>query len=71
MFHAQLVAVSLADRASLIGPLVPNLAVQVVDVVGLFLLDPQQLIHCRLPIGPTDSENRKLLAQVVAVHHTE
>ena len=44
-FTAQLVAVGLADGAGLVGPLVPDVGVQILNVVGLLLPDPQQLVH--------------------------
>ena len=35
-----LIPVGLADGASLVGPLVPNMAVEVMHVIGLLLIDP-------------------------------
>ena len=35
-----LVAISLADGAGLVGPLIPNMAVEVMHVIGLLLIDP-------------------------------
>ena len=53
VLHAQLIAVGLADGAGLVGPGVPDFGVQVVDVVGLLLPDPQHFFHCRLPESPS------------------
>ena len=45
VFDAELIAVGLADGAALIGPAVPDMAAEVVDVVRLLLPDPQKLLH--------------------------
>ena len=37
---ANLVAVGLADRAGLVSPLIPNMTVEVMHVIGLLLIDP-------------------------------
>ena len=51
--HADLVAVGLSDGARLIRPLVPDMAVQIMDIIGLFLINPQNLIHAALKPGPS------------------
>ena len=71
VLHPQLVAVGLADGAALVGPLVPDMAVELVDVVGLLLPDPQQLVHGGLPKSPPQGEDGKLLLQVIAVDDPE
>ena len=71
VLYAELIAVGLADRAGLVGPLIPDMAAQVVDVVRLLLPDPQQLVHGGLPIGAPQRQQRKLLGQVVAVDDAE
>ena len=40
VLHAQLVTVGLADGAVLIGPGIPDVAAELMDVVGLLLPDP-------------------------------
>ena len=45
VLHAELVAVGLADAAALVRPRVPDVGGEVVDVVALFLPDPQKLVH--------------------------
>ena len=57
-----LVAVSLADGAGLVGPLIPNMAVEVMHVIGLLLIDPQDLIHGRFEGRTTQGKRGKLLA---------
>ena len=69
VFHPQLVAVGLADGAGLVRPGVPDAAVQVVDVVGLLLPDPQKLVHRGLQKLPADGENGEFSAQVIPVDH--
>ena len=71
VFHGELIAVGLADRAGLVGPLVPDVGVQVVNVVGLLLPDPQQLVHRRLPVGAAQGQNGEFLLQVVPVDNAE
>ena len=66
VLDAELVAVGLADRAGLVGPLVPNMAVEIMHVIGLLLIDPQDLVHGGLERRTTQRKRGKLLAQVVA-----
>ena len=47
------------------------MAPQVVDVVGLLLPDPQQLVDAGLEVGAAHGEDGKLPAQVVAVDDAE
>ena len=47
------------------------MAVQIVDIVGLLLPDPQQLVHSGLEILLAHGEHGELLPQVIAVHHAE
>ena len=61
----------LADGAGLVRPLVPDLGVEVMDVVGLLLPDPQQLVHRRFPVGPPQGQDGEFLLQVIAVHDAE
>ena len=67
----QLIAVGLADGTRLVGPAVPDVAVEVVDVVGLFLPDPQQLVDAGFEIGAAQRQNGELLPQVIAVDDAE
>ena len=71
VLDAELVAVGLADRAGLVGPLIPDVAAQVVDVVRLLLPDPQQLVHGGLPVGAPQRQQRKFFGQVIAVDDAE
>ena len=41
------------------------------DVVGLFLPDPQQLVHSCFPVGPAEGQDGELLLQIVAVDDAE
>lgn len=66
-----LIPVRLADRTRFIGPLIPDMGIEVVDVVGLLLVDPQDLVHRGLESGAAQRQRRELLAQVVAVGDTE
>ena len=71
VLHPQLVPIGLADGAGLIGPGIPDAAVQVVNVVGLLLPNPQQLIHSTFQVHPADGLDGKLLPEVVAVDQAE
>ena len=71
VLHRQLIAVGLADRAGIVSPAVPDVAPEIVDVVGFLLPDPQQLVDAGLEIGAAQGENGELLPQVVAVDDAE
>ena len=68
---AQLITVSLADGAVFTGPLVPDMAAQLIYPIGLLLPDPQQFVYSRLPVGTAQSHNGEFLCQIIAVHHAE
>jgi len=71
VLHCQLVAVGFADGAGLISPAVPDVAPEVMDVVGLLLPDPQKLINTGLEVGAAQGQDGELLLQIIAVHKTE
>ena len=71
MLHAELVAVSLADRACFVCPGVPHMGSQLVNIVAFFLPYPQKLVDSRFPEGAADRENGKLLGKVIAVYDAE
>ena len=71
MLHAELITIGLADGAVLIRPTVPNVAAQLVDVVGLFLPDPQQLIDAGAVIRPAQRHDGKFFFQVISVNNAE
>ena len=43
--HTDLIAVGLSNGTGLICPLIPDMAVQIMDIGGFPLIDPQNLIH--------------------------
>ena len=45
MLNAHLITVSLADGTVRIRPLVPDMRMKIMDIVGLSLPDPQNLVH--------------------------
>ena len=61
VLDAKLIAVGLADGTGFIRPGVPDVGGEVVDVVGLFLPDPEQLINSRLHIRLSKCYRRKFL----------
>ena len=71
VLHGQLIAVGLADGAGLVRPGVPDVGAEVVDIVGLFLPDPEQFIHGALEIHPADGLDRELFFEIVSVHKAE
>ena len=71
MLHAELIAVGLADGACLIRPAIPDMAAEVMDVVGFLLPDPQKLLNAGLVERAAQRHDGKFLAQIVAVHHAE
>ena len=50
---------------------VPDMAVQFMDIIGLPLPDPQQLVRTALNRRPAERKRRELFFQVIAVHHPE
>ena len=71
VLHAELVAVGLADAAALIRPRVPDVGGKLVDIIALFLPDPQKLVHRAPPIGAAQREDGEFPLQVVAVDDAE
>ena len=71
VFLSHLVAVGLSDGSLFIGPLVPHVALQISQPVGLLLPYPQHLVCRQLDGGRTQRERRELLRKIVAVHHAE
>ena len=61
VLDGELVAVGLADGAGLVRPLVPDVGIGVMDVVGFLLPDPEKLVHRRFPIGAADGEDGERL----------
>ena len=61
MLYAHLIAVRFADGAGLVGPRVPYMGVEVMNVVALFLPDPEDLVHGRFPVGAPDRQDGELL----------
>ena len=71
VLDSQLIAVGLADGSVRSCPLIPHMAAQIFDPVGLLLPDPQQLIQGGLPVGAPQGHDGEFFLQVVAVDHTE
>ena len=67
VLDAKLIAVGLADGTGFVRPGVPDVGGEVVDVVGLFLPDPEELVHRAFEIRAAQGEDGKLLLQIVAV----
>ena len=44
MFDAKLIAVRFADATIWVGPLVPNVRIKIIDVVGFFLPNPKNFV---------------------------
>ena len=71
MLHAKLITVGLSDGAVRIRPLIPDMAVQIVNIVGFLLPDPQDFVRRTLQCGSAQCQNRKFLGEIIPVHHTE
>ena len=61
VLDSELIAVCLADGAVLIRPFIPDVAVQVMNVVGLLLPYPEDFIRGTLECRPAQGQNGKLL----------
>ena len=66
-----LVAVCFSYGTLFICPLVPDMALQICQPVGLFLPDPEHLVGRQLDRCRPQRERRKLLRKVIAVDHSE
>ena len=44
---------------------------QIMDVVGMFLPDPQKFVHSALEVLPPECHDGKLLGEIVPVHNAE
>ena len=71
MLDAHLVAIGFTNGTSFVGPFVPDVAFQVVDVIGLLLPDPENLVHGGLDGGASQGESWKFLGEVIAVDDAE
>ena len=71
MLHSHLVTVCFPDRTLFVRPAVPDMALQVMDVVGLPLPDPQHLVRTALDRRPSKRQRREFLRQIVTVHYAE
>src|SRR5699024_5721771 len=71
VLDAQLIAIGLADGTVLIGPGVPDMAVQFVDIVGLLLPDPEKFIDAGLEVSPAKGHDGEFFLQVVAIYDAE
>src|SRR5699024_1953093 len=70
-FSSDHVPVTGSDRSVLICPGIPDMGVEVMDIVGLSLIDPEDLIHAGFQSGLSQSQRRELLSQVITVHYPE
>ena len=71
MPNPQLIAIGLPNGAGFIGPAVPDVAVQVVYIVGFFLPYPKQFIHAVAKRSPAQGHNGEFLPQIIPVYHPE
>ena len=71
VLNAQLIAVRLTDGAVLIRPAVPDMALEIMDIIALLLPDPQQLVNAALKKDLAQRHDRELLTEIIAIHHAE
>ena len=71
ILYAELIPVRLADGAAFVRPAVPDMGGKVMDIVALFLPDPEDLVDGRFQIGTADREDGELFPQVIAGHLPE
>ena len=43
--YSDLIAIGLSNGTGLVSPLVPHMTVQIMNISGFFLINPQNLIH--------------------------
>ena len=61
MLYTHLITISLADGTVLIRPFIPDRTVQIMDIVGFALPDPQHLIRGALDGRLAEGQRRKFL----------
>lgn len=71
MPDGQLITVSFADGAVFICPLIPDVAVEIVDIVGFLLPDPQQFVNTGFEICAPDGQNGKFPLQIITVDNAD
>lgn len=71
VLHPHLITVCLADGPLFIRPLVPDVAVQVMNIVGLLLPNPQHLVRGVLQGSAPQGHDGKLPGQIVPVYHAK
>ena len=71
VLYAHLIAVRLSDRTVLICPFIPDMTVQVMDIVRFFLPDPEHFIRTALDRRFPQRDRRKFFGKIIAVHHAE
>ena len=64
---SNLITVSFANGARLISPRIPDVRVEVVHVIGLLLINPQNFVHGALERSAAKRQRRKLLTQIIAI----
>ena len=69
---ADLVAVGLTNAAGFVRPGVPDVGIQVMDVIGALLVDPEDLIQSGLPVDGAELQNGQLaIPEVIVLGDTE
>ena len=71
MLHTKLISVRFANRTILICPAVPDMRMQIMDIVRLLLPDPEHLIRTALNRSSSKCQRRKFLRQIITVHHSK
>ena len=70
-FFAELIAVRFAYRAGFVRPAVPDVRVEVVHVVALFLPNPQYFVNTAFKCRFAHCKNGKFLTQIVSIYNTK
>ena len=71
MLDTELIAVCLAYAAVFVCPLIPDVAAEVIDIIGLFLPYPEYFVNRTLEKRLSQRKNRKLLRKIIAVDNAE
>ena len=69
MLHTHLVPIRFTDRAVLVCPCIPDVAVKVMDVIGFLLPDPEHFVGGALERRLSERHDRKLFGQIITVHN--
>ena len=71
MFYAKLITVGFANRSGFIRPRIPNVAMEVMDVIRFLLPNPKQFIQAAFECGAANRKNWQFFLQIITVYNAK